>query len=206
MDNQEYLNQISAQVAPKTNKGGMSGLLHSKFVLVGIIGIVGLILLAIVGAVLNSGKSNEKSTVLTLRLHVNSTVDVIDEYQKHVKSSILRSSSASLKTILSATDTDLKNYISEKYTGKSDKSEKKIEETAAKEKEELLNELFNAKINGLLDRTYAHQMAYQITNIMNEETSLYNSTKNDALKEILSHSFDSLENLYSEFNDFSETK
>ena len=91
--------------------------------------------------------------------------------------------------------------------GKSDsKSDKNLAEQAKTEEDALLAELFEAKINGILDRIYAHKMAYEITKVMNEESQVYNSTSDDTLKEIVTESYNSLENLYNEFNDFSETK
>ena len=83
---------------------------------------------------------------------------------------------------------------------------KKVVETADSEKEELKNELFEAKINGILDRIYAHKMAYEIKTIMAEESKLDSATKNETLKDLLNTSYTSLENLYDIFNDFSETK
>ena len=68
------------------------------------------------------------------------------------------------------------------------------------------SELFEAKINGILDRIYAHKMAYEVSMFLSEESDLMNLTKNEALKEALSSSYNSLENLYNSFNDFSETK
>jgi hypothetical protein len=78
------------------------------------------------------------------------------------------------------------------------------EETLAKD--DLVNELFEAKINGNLDRIYAHKMAYEISLITSREIQLYKSTNNESLKEILDTSYNSLSNLYDKFNDFSETK
>ena len=62
------------------------------------------------------------------------------------------------------------------------------------------------KINGILDRVFAHKMAYEITMILSEESKLIDATKNEAFKEDLKENHNSLENLYDKFNDFSETK
>ena len=164
------------------------------------------ILLAIIGAVLGSGKGSTQKNVTQLKLHADSIVSVIGTYQPNVKSSNLRSSSASLKSVLSNTSVKLDGYMATKY-GKSDsKSDKNLAEQAKTEEDALLAELFEAKINGILDRIYAHKMAYEITKVMNEESQVYNSTSDDTLKEIVTESYNSLENLYNEFNDFSETK
>ena len=69
-----------------------------------------------------------------------------------------------------------------------------------------MNELFEAKINGLLDRVFAHKMALEIYSVMSDEAGIANSSSDEALKSVLSSSYDSLNNLYPKFNDFSETK
>ena len=85
--------------------------------------------------------------------------------------------------------------------------DKAAEEEAKLTADELSSELFAAKINGLLDRTFAHKMSLEIYSVMGEEMTIYNSTSDTetALREILSSSYDSLNNLYTQFNDFSET-
>lgn len=206
MDNQEYLNQISTQVAPAKSSSGIGGILKSKFVLVGVIGVVGLILLAILGMVLSSGKTDMKTNLLRLGLHADYTIELIDKYQPNIKSSNLRSSGASLKTILLSTSSEVANYMTDKYGENSDKSSKDLEEQMKTEQDELDSDLFEAKINGILDRVFAYKMAFEITQFENEETAIYNSAKDDELKSILDHSYDSLKILYNEFNDFSEGK
>lgn len=206
MDNQEYLNQISTQVAPAKSSSGIGGILKSKFVLVGVIGVVGLILLAILGMVLSSGKTDMKTNLLRLGLHADYTIELIDKYQPNIKSSNLRSSGASLKTILLSTSSEVANYMTDKYGENSDKSSKDLEEQMKTEQDELDSDLFEAKINGILDRVFAYKMAFEITQFENEETVIYNSAKDDELKSILDHSYDSLKILYNEFNDFSEGK
>ena len=74
------------------------------------------------------------------------------------------------------------------------------------EKDGLSEELFEAKINGILDRIYAHKMAYEISLITARESQIIKSVNNDVLKEALVKSYDSLGVLYDKFNDFSETK
>jgi hypothetical protein len=49
-------------------------------------------------------------------------------------------------------------------------------------------------------------MLFEINKFMNEETTIYNSTKDEALQAVLNQSYSSLETLYNNFNDFSETK
>ncbi len=205
MEGQEYLNQISAAARPakesKTKK-----ILSSKLFIFGVVALVLFILMAIIGAVLGGNKDNEKNLDYRLKLHLDNTAEVIQEYQTNIKSSDLRSSSSSLNSILTGTSQQLTTYLTEKYAFKESNIDKKIVEQANLEKDGLESELFEAKINGILDRIYAHKMAYEISVLMSEETKLMDMTKNETLDNLLKTSYDSLNVLYEKFNDFSETK
>ena len=182
------------------------GILSSKFFLVGAIGLGALIIIIIIGALVNGNKGGEKNLSFALKLHLDNTSSVIEEYQPNVKSSSLRSSSASLDSVISDTNSKLTDFVTAKYEFKEKDVDKKLKDAAARNQEELSNELFEAKINGVLDRVYAHKMSYETSMLMTEEAKLINSSKDDALKSILSTSYDSLKNLYDNFNNFSETK
>ena len=93
-----------------------------------------------------------------------------------------------------------------KYDYKENSVEKALTEEATLHKDEIENDLFNAKINGNLDRIYAHKMAYEISLISASESEIYNDSSDESLRNVLNTSYQSLENLYSLFDDFSETK
>lgn len=204
MEGQEYLDQISATNRPVAKKKG--GLFSSKFFMVGMIGLAILVVIVVFGMILGSGKGGEKESSFALKLHLDNTAEIINEYQSSVRSSDLRSNSASLYGILTNTNKDLTEYITGKYKFKEKDINKNILSEANLAKDALNTELFNAKINGILDRIYAHKMAYEISLIMTEEAKIINSTKSDSLKEALTSSYNSLENLYNKFSDYSETK
>ena len=204
MDGQEYLKQIS--VANRPVKPAKQAWYKSKYAMLGLGAVVALIVIIIIGAVLGSNKSSEKDLGYALKLHLANTSEIIQNYQPEVKSSDLRSSSASLYSVLSNTDRELTEYLTEKYNFKEKDIDKKVVEQATLEKDGLEAELFNAKINGNLDRIYAHKMTYEISMFMSEEARLINATKNSQFKEVLTSSYGSLENLYESFDSFSETK
>ncbi len=209
MDGQQYLNQISKASKPVKKVGGKKGIsniLSSKFFIIGAVAIGLLIIIIIIGAILGGNKDNTKTLSYDLKLHLDNTSEVIQEYQQNVKSSILRSNSASLSGVLANTSRDLTDYLVNKYKFKDKDISKKIVEEATLAKDELTNELFEAKINGILDRIYAHKMAYEISLLTAEEAKLIKASQDDALTELLTTSHESLSNLYDKFNDFSETK
>lgn len=211
MEGQQYLDQISElnkPTKPVGSKGGFNlrNILTSKFFIVGAIGLGVLIVLIIIGAILGGGKDSEKTLCYRLELHLSKTVEVIQEYQNNIRSSTLRSSSASLQGVLANTDNKLVTYLEGKYNFKSKDIDKKIETEALTAQDELNNELFEAKINGILDRIFAHRMAYEISLFTTEEAKLINSTNDNDLKSLLEESYSSLENLIPNFEDFSETR
>ena len=153
-------------------------------------------------------KGGEKNDSIKLYLHLTNTTEVVDTYQKDIKSSTLRGNASSLKSSLSTTSKKLGDYLTEKYQMKdvTKSADKDFVEEATTLKDGLMSELFEAKINGNLDRIFAHKMAYEIDLIASEEQTILKETKNDTLKAILEESYGSLDSLYSGFNDFSETK
>lgn len=207
MDGQEYLNQISASVRPEKKSSKMGGgFMSSPIFKVLIVGVVALALIIIIGSLLSGGESSLDKN-LSLKLHIDNTMETISTYRGNLKSSNLRSSSVSLSSILSNTSRELGDYIAEKYPSyKEGKEDEDIVEEATLHSDELNNTLFEAKISGTLDRIYAHKMAYEISLITTKEESLLASSRDDDLKNILETSYNSLANLYSNFSDFSETK
>ena len=206
MDGQEYLNQISATTRP-TKNSGIGNIFSSKIFIFGIIAIVLLIAFVIVGAILSSNKTDVKTLAGSLKVHLDNTTEVINSTQTYVKSSSLRSSSASLAGILSNTNNQLTNYLTEQYKFKVKDVNPKIVSQLTLEKDALSNDLFTARINGNLDRIYAHKMSYEISKIIAEENRIINFPSNsEELQNILVTSRDSLLNLFDSFNNFSETK
>ena len=203
MDGQEYLNQISASNRP-VQQSKFNKILTNKFFLIGMGVLVLLIIIIIIGAVLSSGKGNEKKDSIALLLHLDNTSEIIDEYQNSVRSSELRASSSSLNTVLQDTSKKMVEYLMQKYNYKDKDADKKVTEQLTLEKEALGEELFEAKINGVLDRIYAHKMAYEIQLFMAEGSQIRRITKEEVLQGILDTFGSSLENLYDKFNNFSE--
>jgi hypothetical protein len=207
MDGQEYLDRISAKNQPQPKRFQRT-IFGARFFWVGAIGIVAFIIIAILGAVLRGAGGKGKDKCFELLAHLGYTSEIVSEYQPSVKSSDLRSSSASFYGVLSNTNAELTNYITEKYKTKDATKaiSKKISDQAQLEKNDLDEELFEAKINGILDRVYANKITYEISMLMTQEDDLYNTTKDESLKAVLTKSYDSLKNLYDKFDGFSEVK
>ena len=203
MDNQAYLDKISAQNRPVKSGGFLQSPIF-KPLLVGAIAVV--IFLIILIAKSGGNNNTLENRVAALNLHVDNLSSTINTYQSSVKSSILRSNSATLRSILSSTSSTLSNLSSSLKKSKEsglDKNTKAKETALAKELED---DLFNAKINGLLDRTYARKMAYEISIITAREADIIKSIKSEDTKAALESSRSSLLTIYDSFNNFSEAK
>lgn len=204
MDGESYLNEISKTVKPvKPGKGAFLRAKWFKFVLVAVVAFV---LIMIVGGVLGGIRDSVKNKTIELILRIDNVGKTVNDYKSSLKSSDLRSSSVSLTGILSDTSNKLTAYATENLQYVPSKVSKNLTEAETLHNDELSQALFNAKINGLLDRTFTHKMIYETALILNMESSLYDATSNAQLKEILSSSYDSLKVLYDNFNEFSEAK
>lgn len=205
MESQDYLNQISVKPASNAPESGLDKILKSKYTWIIGGGVLLFILIAIIGAIIGSGSVSLENELIKLQLRIDSTSEVISEYQPKVRSSALRSSSASLSTVLANTSSKLTSYLAEKYDyKKNNKDNKKITEQIKTEQDGLLNELFEAKITGVLDRTYAQKMAFEVSKILTEESNINKKNRDDELQGIINESYGSLENLYDNLNGFSE--
>ncbi len=204
MNDKEYLKQISSAVRPE-KKSKMS-FLSSPIAKALLIGVVGLIVIIIIGSILGGGKAGTASKTASLKFHLDNTATVISDYRKLIKSSNLRSSSASLYSVLTNTSKEVTEILPKLGFSSNSADGKKLSNKAVKNKDALENDLFEAKINGNLDRIFALKMAYEISIIMSDEADIHNATNNEALKSSMSSSYSSLEMLYDKFNDFSETK
>lgn len=205
MDGQEYLNQISASNRPMKPQRNVGSFFSSIYFKLGVGAVVILIITMILGMVLGSQTGTEDKCI-GLKLRLDKTSEVITEYQPSLKSSLLRSLSASLKGIFTNTSSQLGTYMAGAYGYEDGKAKESMIEEADLNKDALMNDFFEAKINGLLDRTYAHKMTLEIYGVMSDEAGIVNSTSDENLKSLLVGSYDSLKNLYTQFNDFSETK
>ena len=205
MDGQEYLDQISASVRPE-KKSRMSGLFSSPILKVVGIGVILLIIIMIFGGILSGGRGGVERQTTELLYNVRGTTEILNSYQWLTKSSDLRSNSVSLNSVLSLTSSELTGYLTEQYNYSEKNVSKDIVEEANLHRDEVLSALFEAKITGVLDRIYAHKIAYEISSIMTREASLYEIATDETLLNILGTSYNSLNNLYDKFNDFSETK
>ena len=202
MDDKEYLKHISSTVRPQ--KAPNTGFTSSPLFKVILFGVIGLILIIVLGSFLGGGDG--KTKLASLQLHLDNTSELISVYQKSIKSSDLRSTSASLYSVLTNTSREVEDFLKTNYKFSVGSLEQNVKDQAIINKDELDAELLEAKINGLLDRVFVLKIKYEISAFMAEETDIYNSTSNESLQTIIGSSYNSLSTLYDKLDSFSETK
>ena len=209
MSNLEYLNQISASNrTPGAKKGGFSlGNLNFSPTLVKVLigGAILTVIMIIVGSILGggSGAPKERDTLDRISLRSGYLITTIKDYNKQIKSSELRSIAASMSSALTETNSTINNILKDEYDAKSNKPDK---ESTGTDEEALYNELNetleNARLNGLLDRTFAREMAYQASMMESLESDVLARTKKQSLLDYLPKSMNNFNTLSSDFDNF----
>ena len=157
MDNMAYLDQIAAK--PKSEKSFP----FKNFLIGAGIALIAIIVFVIFVNILSGVTGKEKSLLYQTHVRSNNLITVLNDYTKHVKSSELRSLGTTLSTVLTETNKDLVAILTEKYDYEdTDLAKLPINEEETAHLTSLNNSLEEARINGLLDRTYSRDFALQI--------------------------------------------
>lgn len=195
MDNLEYLKHISQSnrpVAPAKKPSKVSMALIGKILLGGLVATA-----LIIGVSVLLTNSSNKSEDLTqqLYLRINNVNKVVTDDTRLLKSSRLRSISVSLSGALTNTSAQISNYMSANNEDeKKDPLEPKaaILEVETNSINTLTTVLRNAKLNGILDRTYATQIHLQVSLLLSMASELANRTDDAALLQIVEQFHSSL--------------
>lgn len=199
MNDLEYLNQISAKVNQQQKP---AGLFDKKMKIVfGVL--AGVLILFIILLVAAGGSSKPEATATSElnRLYNRSTelLKTYNAYNGSVRSSSLRSTGTSLSTLLTELSSTTTSYLGDAKTDG-------VVGEDAQNFLELNNTLEKARLNGILDRNYAHEMHYQIRYLIIIEDSVREKTADANLKTYLTSSTESLSRLSETFGNFSESK
>jgi len=190
MDNKAYLDQI----AVKETKKSQSPLL-SPALLKLIIGALFLIVVLIAMiSIFSSQNKNTNTSYAELnqryaKLLAEDSPMLIQKENLH--SSALRANTASFISLSRSFSTTYANAASSAgldiYTLTPEKYS-----TIEQEFTNFNTNLNTAYMNGYLDQSYASECAYQVAMLIQFEEDIYNTTNNDALREILSTNLDNL--------------
>ena len=184
MDSLEYLNEISKSNRPlKAARGDIS---KTTIIKIAAGGIVLFFLIIAFGSMLGNLGSKVSNTTKQLYARTDQLSIIVESYNRELKSSRLRAIGASLQTVLTGATNQLRAYYEEK--GLKDK-ELELTGKTASEEEALISELnlvlANAKINGILDRSYDTQINLQVSLLISLASQVISRSKYEALLEIV---------------------
>lgn len=203
MDNLEYLNQISQSNRPtKTSSiSGLSWRLIMKFLLAFVV-----IISVLVGVIILTTNGTTKTSTLTKQVYARSIYlnEALSQYNSKLKSSQLRAIGISLAGTLTNASSQIATYVA---STSSDKNALALSTSAATEEADNINSLYlaldHARLNGLLDRTYAAQIQYQVSILIAMVSQLEARTEDAALLSILQTFDSSLTTIEQSFESYS---
>lgn len=188
----DYLNQI----APQAPKKPIFSFGIKQIIIVGAALIVLVIILAVVvGNIANS----KKDPLEHLSARLTATQAVVIAAQPNLKSSELRSLNSNLSLYMTNTNRD----ITAPLTAAGINTKKLSKTIVASESTSALSaRLEDARLNAVFDRTYAREMAYQLSTSMTLMNQIYTSTGNADLKTFLQSAYDNLKPTEESFANF----
>lgn len=189
----DYLNQI----APKPPKKGF----NNRILLFAAGG--GILLILIVGILsfLSSG-STPTTNMETLSARLTTLTKITKDSQKNIKSNQLAGINSNLSIFLTNADHDIITPL--KNNGiNPDNIDKTI--TTAENGSALSAKLDDARLNAIFDRTYAHEMSYQLATVHSLMQIIYNATKSSSMKSFLQTSDTNLSTIKKQLDDFYAT-
>ncbi|MDX2776340.1 hypothetical protein PV379_03150 [Streptomyces caniscabiei] len=187
----DYLNQI----APQSQKQGAK----DKFFF-WIIGGGLLVAIVVFLFTLSNTGGGPKEDMQTLAARMATLQTVASDTQKNLKSSDLRSTNSNLTIFLANANRDITEPLSANGI-----DVKKLDASiVAKESGDKLTQTFeDARLNAVLDRTYAREMTYQLQTVSVLIRDIYESTNSKTFKTYLEKIDADLQPLITQFSDFS---
>ncbi|MCL1839840.1 hypothetical protein FWF89_02460 [Candidatus Saccharibacteria bacterium] len=199
MDNQDYLNQIAAKPTPNSKR------FFSPFIIKIIIAAVAALALIItLGGVMSS--INNHTTALYqsfyLRLHnLSSDTGPIATFSRYIKSSELRALAGTLKSSLNASSQNFTSVLAEMEI-----STTEINPDAAASDAAVIAEytqtLQDARLNGLLDRTFANSTTLQISLLLAIGSEILERNPTDNARVVVDQIMSGLEILHTRFANY----
>ena len=190
----DYLNQI----APKQPKKGLFDNRILAFVAGG-----GILLVILVGVLsLMSSGSGPTQTMATLAARLTTLTKITKDSQKNIKSNQLNGINSNLNIFLSNADHDMIQPMKNNGVDVNN-LDKTIQ--AAENGTALTATLENARLNAVFDRTYAHEMSYQLATVHALMQTIYNGTRSTSMRTFLQTSDTNLGTIKKQLDDFSAT-
>ncbi|MBQ6130625.1 hypothetical protein IJI72_03005 [Candidatus Saccharibacteria bacterium] len=200
MNDLEYLNSISPTSAQK--KPALP--FFDKKMKIVLFSLLGAVIVAVATAVLvpmlTPEPANPSADLSLVYARASSLETVVSTYNSKISSPSLRAAGTTLDTILTDLSSRTSSTLAETYKIK--KPTISANETSAFQK--ATEKLESARLNGLLERAYASEIAYQISRLSLAEEAALESVSDSPTRDYLSSSYTSLAQLYETFSSYSE--
>lgn len=201
MNNKEYLDQIAVKSRVKT------GIKITPFM----IKVTGGILLVIISLCIVLGIVNGSNAKITqtyerayLRISNLSTSNPFQQYSTRLRNSDLLFYYNTFMTSITATNSNLAGALSS-VNVKPEKISKEVTEAEATNLAIIDTEISNALYDGDIDRTFASNLYYQISTILQYETDAIAKSKSASFNSILSQSMEDLTILHDQVKKWIDT-
>lgn len=188
----DYLNQIAPR-APKV----LPFKLGPKLFI--IIGAIIVILVSIIAITLNVVRSAQQEPLQKLSARLTATQTIVDDAQANLKSSQLRSLNSNLAIYLTNTTRDIGAPLLASGVNIAKLPESVVK---AESGDAIATRLEDARLNAVLDRTYAREMTYQLSTILTLMKQIRDLTSSTDLKTFLDTAITNLQPTQASFADF----
>lgn len=204
MDNKSYLEQISKDSKPTNTERSNFHLLKSKGLIIGAIIVTAIIIFSIFGSIISEISKKDENLSAQISLRTSNLISSIINYNNHVKSPTLRSIGLSLSSALTDTNRNFNTILSEAYKKPNYKPSEKLKSSEKTINDNLNSKLNDAKLNGILDRVYLHELTHQISLLLSLESELDNSTSLPLVKTHIKNSTSNLNKLKERLKTYSD--
>lgn len=190
----DYLDQISAPPKRVTAP--------NPFVLLAVIAVGVLTIIGFGIFMLGSNGKSSADKASNIYLRTQTLQKIADSTQKQLRDNDLRSTNAAFSLYLSNMIRDIKEPLANLKVS-TEKLPKSLTDKETAYASDITTRFEEAKLNIMLDRTYAREMSYQISVLRNMMAGLYKATSNTSLKSALGTSDPSLAQTGKKFQEFS---
>jgi hypothetical protein len=189
----DYLNQIAPQQPKAPRFSPMRLVIYAA---------AALILVLIVSGLISLFSHSDKDDLEHLAARLQTTSTIASSAQTNIDDDNLQSLNVTLQLYLSETNRTISAPLAEENIATAS-----LDSVIVKDENgsQISSRLADAKLNAVFDNTYANEMSYQLSTIINLMEQIYNTTSNKDLKTFLSTASTNLAPIQKQFSTFNST-
>lgn len=191
----DYLDQISTPVKQSRSS--------NKLILIILI-LVGLLVMVGAAALILSDRPSSLDKASELSARTETLHTLAEDQHKYLRDNDLRANNTAYRVFLTNAIADLEAPL--EAAGLEKDATQAIEAAETSYAEKLSSDFDDARLNVILDRTYAREMTYQIEVLQTMMQQVYDGTDSEELRTYLDSAFRNLSPIATEFDEFAATK